>query len=640
MPKRRCSFNPKLKTQFPNLRDADEIGKVLCTECKSVFSIEHGGISDIKQHLQKRKHVLAVSSSGSANKLASYFINGGKSGLSDESKRIAAEEGMFAFHTIMHNHSFRSMDCTPSLIKKIHDKKFSCARTKCELIISKVIAPFAMEQVLEELKNTKFATLMVDTSNHKNLKLVPILIRYFNPKEGVQIKILEFTNLQGETADILTKYIMDVLKKYNLSDKIVAFSGDNCNTNFGGVERKGIKNGYAIINENLKTNISGIGCAAHILHNAMQTCTDILPIDIQSIVNKIFQFFHIYTVRVEQFKEFCDFVNVEFKNILGTVKTRWLSLLPAVTRILDLFPALKTYFLTQDKCPTILKQFFDNPVSIAWLYFIQSQLKVVCDTITIIESDNISASEVYEELEVVCGKIRNRQSQQFFTSKLALIIEDLDKKKIYSKNNFIEKVDDFYSVFLSYVKKRSFHFEPFKIFRWTQLLDIPTWVDVQESIQYLFKNKKLTLDLNMDEDKLFDEYNHVIHVIQVKIVEWRNCSKKVTEKWCEVFKILEKNQISINNLSTIIEYSLAIPGTNASVERIFSITNVLWTDEKNRFKVETIRSIIIAKQHFKSLTCSQFYEFLLKHPKLLNLISSSEKYEKIVESVEEGLSNS
>jgi len=75
---------------------------------------------------------------------------------------------------------------------------------------------------------------------------------------------------------------------------------------------------------------------------------------------------------VEQFKEFCDFVNVEFKNILGTVKTRWLSLLPAVTRILDLFPALKAYFLTQDKCPTILKQFFDNPVSITWLYFIQS----------------------------------------------------------------------------------------------------------------------------------------------------------------------------------------------------------------------------------------------------------------------------
>lgn len=153
---------------------------------------------------------------------------------------------------------------------------------------------------------------------------------------------------------------------------------------------------------------------------------------------------------------------------MGAVKTRWLSLQPAVTRIIDLFPALKTYFLTQDKCPTILKTFFDNPVSIAWLYFIQSPLKVVCDTITRIESDNISASEVYEELEMVCGKIRNRQSQQFFTSKLALLIEELDKK-ISSKTNFIDKVDDFYSVFLSYVEKWSCHFEPFKVFRWTQI---------------------------------------------------------------------------------------------------------------------------------------------------------------------------
>lgn len=40
----------------------------------------------------------------------------------------------------------------------------------------------------------------------------------------------------------------------------------------------------------------------------------------------------------------------------------------------------------------------------------------------------------------------------------------------------------------------------------------------------------------MDEHKLFDGHNHVVHVIQVKIVQ-----KKVTEKWCDVFKTHEKN---------------------------------------------------------------------------------------------------
>jgi len=39
--------------------------------------------------------------------------------------------------------------------------------------------------------------------------------------------------------------------------------------------------------------------------------------------------------------------------------------------------------------------------------FIQSQLKVVCGTIKRIDGDNISACEVSEELEILCGKIKN-----------------------------------------------------------------------------------------------------------------------------------------------------------------------------------------------------------------------------------------
>ncbi|VVC41213.1 Ribonuclease H-like domain,HAT, C-terminal dimerisation domain,Domain of unknown function DUF4371 [Cinara cedri] len=172
-------------------------------------------ISNIKLHSQKRKHVLAVSSS--SNKLTSFFINKAKSGLSDEKKHITTEDDMFAFHIIMLNHSFCSMDCTyilsSSLIKKI--KKLSCAQMKCELIRSKVIIAFAMKQVLEEFKNNKFATLTVDKSNHKNQKLVPIIIRYSNP-QLVQIKVLEFANLQDETTDIFTSYIIKCFEEIQL----------------------------------------------------------------------------------------------------------------------------------------------------------------------------------------------------------------------------------------------------------------------------------------------------------------------------------------------------------------------------------------------------------------------------------------
>jgi hypothetical protein len=84
---------------------------------------------------------------------------------------------------------------------------------------------------------------------------------------------------------------------------------------------------------------------------------------------------------VEELKEFCDFLDIEYKQVLGSVKTRWLSLQPAITRVTDMFLGLKSYFLSQEKCPMMLKIFPSDPVSIVWFHFLESQLKVCCNTI-------------------------------------------------------------------------------------------------------------------------------------------------------------------------------------------------------------------------------------------------------------------
>jgi hypothetical protein len=63
---------------------------------------------------------------------------------------------------------------------------------------------------------------------------------------------------------------MDVLDMYKLSNKIIAFCADNCNTNFGGAARNGTNNVFAkLTTSDLKMNIRGTGCAVHILHNAL-----------------------------------------------------------------------------------------------------------------------------------------------------------------------------------------------------------------------------------------------------------------------------------------------------------------------------------------------------------------------------------
>jgi hypothetical protein len=58
--------------------------------------------------------------------------------------------------TIKHNHSFRSMGCTSSVIRRLHEEKFSCGRRKCESIVINVLAPFAMQQIFEELESITY----------------------------------------------------------------------------------------------------------------------------------------------------------------------------------------------------------------------------------------------------------------------------------------------------------------------------------------------------------------------------------------------------------------------------------------------------------------------------------------------------
>jgi hypothetical protein len=64
------------------------------------------------------------------------------------------------------------------------------------------------------------------------------------------------------------------------------------------LQEKRTNNVFAkLTTSDLKMNIRGLGCAAHILHNALRTSADILLVDVEVIVNKIFKYFYICVYR-------------------------------------------------------------------------------------------------------------------------------------------------------------------------------------------------------------------------------------------------------------------------------------------------------------------------------------------------------
>lgn len=100
--------------------------------------------------------------------------------------------------------------------------------------------------------------------------------------------------MQNKKSKNIVKYIHKTLDFHSLLQKCIAFSGDDCNTNFGGVKRAGTKNVFKALFDKINRNTIGIGCQAHILNNTVQQDCDSLPIDIESLILKIYIHFSIY----------------------------------------------------------------------------------------------------------------------------------------------------------------------------------------------------------------------------------------------------------------------------------------------------------------------------------------------------------
>jgi hypothetical protein len=64
---------------------------------------------------------------------------------------------------------------------------------------------------------------------------------------------LDFSSLPGEIAELIHNKIVSVLKKFELEEKIISFSGDNANSNFGGIARKGKNNVFLKLIRLLRT---------------------------------------------------------------------------------------------------------------------------------------------------------------------------------------------------------------------------------------------------------------------------------------------------------------------------------------------------------------------------------------------------
>ena len=217
------------------------------------------------------------------------------------------------------------------LVSKLFEPKFALRRTKCEAVLTNCFAPIIAAELRQELNKASSISASTDASNRKEIKIVPVVVRYFVSDVGVKVKHLDFKSLRGITAAILIEYLVSVLEQNGRKEKLAGFCADKCNTNFGGLKRRGQNNAFFKVKENIERNLRGVGCTAYIVRSCIQHAVDNLSAAVESLL-KIYKLFDIYTVRVTELKQFCGFVDIEYQRTSQHGNARFLSFATSFTK--------------------------------------------------------------------------------------------------------------------------------------------------------------------------------------------------------------------------------------------------------------------------------------------------------------------
>ena len=102
-------------------------------------------------------------------------------------------------------------------------------------------------------------------------------------------------------------------------------------------------------------------------------------------------------------------------DILRHVPTRWLSLLSAVERLLQNWPALRSYFISlgEEECSKLIWKIFESEendsLPLCYCLFIQNVMQLFHNTVQILESDYLTSKKLHNIMTDLRRKIRDME---------------------------------------------------------------------------------------------------------------------------------------------------------------------------------------------------------------------------------------
>ena len=217
--------------------------------------------------------------------------------------------------------------------------------------------------------------LATDGSNDNGLeKINPLTVRIFDVNAGkVKTSLLDMCMTPSGTALNIFNAIDRCMTLFDVPwSNCVAVGVENTNVNMG--NRHSIKT-----NQSINQSIN----QCHVVHTtsaaAASAFTEATGFDVSDILVDLYYWFDHSSKRKNLLVEYSGFCDQEYHQVIKYASTRWLSLEKCVTRALQQYESLKSYFLSEKSSQARFKRLqaaFHDPMTEVYLLFYQSALQI------------------------------------------------------------------------------------------------------------------------------------------------------------------------------------------------------------------------------------------------------------------------
>ncbi|KAK3914514.1 Protein ZBED8 [Frankliniella fusca] len=605
-------------------------------------------LTDLVTHAATRKH------KGNASKFQRStqptLHNYGCTSVTDQAKIADMKLAVFiASHT-----SIQSIDHLGEILKELGKgsalQNIRIHRTKCSKIISAVVAPAFLTELVKDIGNSKYSCIVDECTDNSVSKFMGVAVSYFSLKKKRMITdflgLVQVTECSGKTLALAFK---EYLSKIQLPLSNLRAIGTDGASNMCGTNES--------FYTNLKKDVPDLEvykCVCHSIDKCAEYAFSCMPSVITDILKESYNWFAYSAKRWDEYKQFYQTMNPGKtpKKLMSLSKTRWLVWLPVSDLILEQWYELRGFFEMKgtqrdgEKALAISKLYQDSS-NMLYLLFLKKTLIGVNKVNKAFESTEADVTKLYSDLRsevlALCARILKpncmvqlsrpgmlrSDEARYLKEALSkpenllpadrLPLGDAFAKAAQSEKVPIDKLNSVRHKCGEYI---------FTLCKY--LLDkLPRNLDAVSKLRYLtprmvlaksarptFQQLPTELAGSRDLDVLEDQWhklgNHALSDVCPDVIDM---SAEEAEKidaavfWAGVLDMKDAvGDPMYKDLALFALEVLTVPVSNAVVERVFSVLGCIKTRRRNKLQLEMLESLIRLRIHLKvdGLCCKQF----------------------------------